>query len=663
MRTIAILLTLNLFTQCNSITHGNDKDYRDFVKYWDLTTGSHIAYIHIPAADPDGSIPLIFLHGGPGACQVNSFGKEAPIEWYYKLAKNGYDVYLYDQVGSGLSGRLSDPAQYSVDRNVKDLEGIRVVVGNKPCILIGDSWGATLASHYIAKYSGNVLKAIFTSPGTIDFRDWNAEYSSVPRFPSGWFSWIEKTYGEKKLIRYQKLDSLMQKDINKAYSFAGDTEMDKLADEFLSSEIFKTCVYNQKFTKNPDFRMKGMGYWSFIMTVWNQMNIAPIMDRLAQVSMPVFILRGDADYLEPGIAEEYDSVYPNSTLIRIPASGHFIWLDQPGAYQKEIEDFLLNENRTLVWQNKPSMSIGRAFHAMAACGNKIYIIGGSTGSKKEFRDTASVDMFDVQTNKWESKTPIPSALTTSCAVSVDNKIYIVGGQENVFSNRIKKVFIFDCVTEKWLIRSPMNIARAFHCVAAINNKLYAIGGRESDEEIASKNKDSLAVYTIEEYDIAIDKWQIKVVLPYKHFLVGAVTLANKIYILSDTVSNSKLSKSAVFEEYNPTDNTFRRLASLTPSRYDAAMSTLDGKIYVFGGWNYGAIPNVDVYDPVSDKWERKRDIPYPVQNLQAVSIEDKILISGGIIYSKDGNEKKNNLLEYTPEHDTYNIRTISNNPR
>lgn len=129
----------------------------------------------------------------------------------------------------------------------------------------------------------------------------------------------------------------------------------------------------------------------------------------------------------------------------------------------------------------------------------------------------------------------------------------------------------------------MNIARAFHCVTAFNNKLYAIGGRERDEEIASKSRDSPAVYTIEEYDTATDKWQIKTILPFKHYPVGTVTLNNKIYILSDTVSNSKLGKSAVFEEYDPLNNTFRRLASLTPSRYDAALISAGGKIYVIGG--------------------------------------------------------------------------------
>jgi pimeloyl-ACP methyl ester carboxylesterase len=187
MKHIVLLLILSgSFIRCQSGTTDPVYDDKNSVEFWDLATGSHIAYIHIPAADTMNAIPLIFLHGGPGACQVNSFGKEAPAGWYHQLASKNFDVYIYDQVGSGLSERLDNPAEYTVKRHVQDLENIRIIVGNKPCILVGDSWGATLACHYMAAYPQHVIKAIFTSPGSIDIREWNDEYSRVPR---KWINW------------------------------------------------------------------------------------------------------------------------------------------------------------------------------------------------------------------------------------------------------------------------------------------------------------------------------------------------------------------------------------------------------------------------------------------------------------------------------------------
>ncbi|HLO60455.1 MAG TPA: alpha/beta hydrolase [Bacteroidales bacterium] len=334
------LLLLNAFARCHPGDTGHVINNKTLVKFWDLKTGSHIAYVHLPADDSANATPLIFLHGGPGACQVNSFGKEAPVEWYEKLTRNNFDVYIYDQSGSGLSGRLSDPTQYTVDRHVSDLEEIRIIIGNKSCILIGDSWGATLATHYMAKYPQHVLKAIFTSPGSIDLRDWNDEYSNVPRFLSGWYDWIGNQYGQERLNRYYKLDELMQTDVHKAYIFAGDKEMDQLADDFISAEILKTCVYHKSFTKSSEFKMKGMGWWASAMTIFDLMNIEPVKYILKQNTTPVLILRGDADYLSPGIANQYTTIFSNSRLVRVPRAGHFIWLDQPRTYRQEIENFL-----------------------------------------------------------------------------------------------------------------------------------------------------------------------------------------------------------------------------------------------------------------------------------------------------------------------------------
>jgi proline iminopeptidase len=277
---------------------------------------------------------------------VISFGKEAPVSWYERLADHNFDVYIYDQVGSGLSARLADPEEYSVARHVADLEAIRTLVGNRPCILIGDSWGATLASHYMARYPENVAKAILTAPGGVDLRDWNEEFSAVPRFPLGWYEWIRDRFGEVRLKRYVNLDHLMQHDIHQAYAFAGDRELDALADEFISAVILKTCVYNQDVVGHPDFRMRGMGFWAMSMTIWDLMNLntKPVKDALRSNPTPVLVLRGDADYLPAGIADEYDALFPNARLIRIPRCGHFIWLDQPEIYARSIETFLFDES-------------------------------------------------------------------------------------------------------------------------------------------------------------------------------------------------------------------------------------------------------------------------------------------------------------------------------
>ena len=58
---------------------------------------------------------------------------------------------------------------YSPSRSVADLEAIRQLIGAPRVVLIGHSWGGTLAANYMAHYPEHVAKVVFHSPAAI----WN----------------------------------------------------------------------------------------------------------------------------------------------------------------------------------------------------------------------------------------------------------------------------------------------------------------------------------------------------------------------------------------------------------------------------------------------------------------------------------------------------------
>ena len=65
--------------------------------------------------------PIVYLHGGPGAGVVS---KQLIADTFAFLADLGHDVYLYDQVGGGLSERLAHITEYTLDRHLADLDAI-----------------------------------------------------------------------------------------------------------------------------------------------------------------------------------------------------------------------------------------------------------------------------------------------------------------------------------------------------------------------------------------------------------------------------------------------------------------------------------------------------------------------------------------------------------
>ena len=108
------------------------------VRYWDLDTGSRLAYWKYSAttAQPTRT-PLVFLHGGPG-------GPLRPFEYDFfpQFTRDGYDVYLFEQAGVGASRALPHAADYTAARAVADLEAVRQKIGSEQMVLVGQSWEA-----------------------------------------------------------------------------------------------------------------------------------------------------------------------------------------------------------------------------------------------------------------------------------------------------------------------------------------------------------------------------------------------------------------------------------------------------------------------------------------------------------------------------------------
>ena len=109
-------------------------------RFWELPTGSRIAYVHLPARGTRRPTPVVYLHGGPGVADM-----AGDAAYFGQLTRDGFDVWVYDQVGTGRSSRLADPRGYTITREVADLEAIRQRIGADRMVLIAHSWGAQVA--------------------------------------------------------------------------------------------------------------------------------------------------------------------------------------------------------------------------------------------------------------------------------------------------------------------------------------------------------------------------------------------------------------------------------------------------------------------------------------------------------------------------------------
>lgn len=90
--------------------------------------------------------PVLTLHGGPGAGH----------NYLLPLAALASDrpVVFYDQLGCGKADSPPDPAVYTIQRSVDEVDAVRRALGLDRIVLYGHSWGALLAVEYMCQGRG-----------------------------------------------------------------------------------------------------------------------------------------------------------------------------------------------------------------------------------------------------------------------------------------------------------------------------------------------------------------------------------------------------------------------------------------------------------------------------------------------------------------------------
>ena len=106
--------------------------------------------------NPDG-IPVLFLHGGPGA------GLSPQHRRFFDPQR--YRVILFDQRGAGKSTPLGEWRNNTTQLLIEDIEALRAQFGIAQWLVFGGSWGSTLALAYGQAHPeaclGFVLRGIF----------------------------------------------------------------------------------------------------------------------------------------------------------------------------------------------------------------------------------------------------------------------------------------------------------------------------------------------------------------------------------------------------------------------------------------------------------------------------------------------------------------------
>src|SRR5512142_602020 len=131
--------------------------------------------IHVESVGRAGGIPAVYLHGGPGSgCQPDHRRLFDPERFH---------AVLFDQRGAGRSRPKGGREHNTLPHLIADMEKIREQFGFERWMIVGGSWGATLALAYAETHpervSSIVLRATFLGTRA-ELED--AFLNALPRF-------------------------------------------------------------------------------------------------------------------------------------------------------------------------------------------------------------------------------------------------------------------------------------------------------------------------------------------------------------------------------------------------------------------------------------------------------------------------------------------------
>jgi len=299
-------------------------------RFWDLPTGSRIAYVERPARGRPRPTPVVFVHGGPGIADM-----AGDTAYFGQLTADGYDVWVYDQVGTGRSSRLADPRGYDIAREVADLEAIRQRIGADRLVLIGHSWGGQVAAAYLAAHPGRVAKVVFSSPGAL-----------APAVDDGSSGRVRARLTRGQQLRLYALLArprmllpwtLLQVNPRAAHAFAGDAEMDARNDRVYNAGRAGAHCRDA----GPGPALHGLGFYAYQFP--QSAAARPWADprpALARLRTPALVVKGSCDYLSWSSGQAYLRAVPGSRLAYLHHAGHNSYQDQPAAFLATVRAFL-----------------------------------------------------------------------------------------------------------------------------------------------------------------------------------------------------------------------------------------------------------------------------------------------------------------------------------
>jgi len=267
--------------------------------------------------------PLIIIPGGPG-------GNHLGYRVFDSLAKDNQIIY-FDAFGRGKSDTAKDVKEYTLARDISDIEGLRIALHFDKLNVLGHSYGGIVAQGYALEYPSHVnhliLANTFHSFIMWQKNDNNSNHEIRTNYPEVWDSLmiIREEGAVSSDPKHQELYSKVPYGFLYAYN----------PENFISRgskpypNPFNSKLYYQMVGRDGDF------------IVGSDIGTFDYRKELKNLKMPVLIYGGRYDRVAvPSMMIKYKQYCPQAKFVMFEKSGHNPQIEEPSKLFPLLESFL-----------------------------------------------------------------------------------------------------------------------------------------------------------------------------------------------------------------------------------------------------------------------------------------------------------------------------------
>lgn len=288
------------------------------------------------------------------------------------------------------------------------------------------------------------------------------------------------------------------------------------------------------------------------------------------------------------------------------------------------------EAQTCDWRSPAPMPTARFALKSVTVDGKIYAMGGLTDANEGVAH-AEVEAYDPVTNTWEAREPMAEPAFYFGLDAIDRLIYRVGGVEG--NAPTDRVAAYDIDADTWTELEPLPVASAYLTATALDGKLYAVGGAMNE------GGNYVPLSLVHRYDPVANEWTEMAPLPIARHAHGAAVAHGKLYIVGGLEEDGDSFRiTNTVSVYDPVTNAWSDAVSAITRRAYPGVASLGGMLYIAGGFDFTEEDEAPTdsgdlhrFDPGAGSWTRLHDLPSQRLMPSASFVGDMLYVMGGAL--------------------------------